>query len=139
MQNKHRPGFTFAETLIVGALFGVFVLAASLLLSIERAKTRDAIRIADMTRVAAAFAVLHAQSASYSGAAEGCGAIGDPVTACSFAGDLTGLGTLQDPGKFKYTVSRVPDRDDFGITFHLERSYQSLAAGQHTLTKTGIR
>lgn len=137
--NYNRPAFTFPETLVVGALFALFVLAGTLALSIERARTRDAVRIADMTRVAAAFAILHAQQASYASAAEGCSAVGDLVSACTLDTGVVGLGSLKDPSKYTYTVTRVPDRDDFAVSFHLERRYGSLAAGTHSLTKAGIQ
>ncbi|MBI2984291.1 MAG: hypothetical protein HYY50_01570 [Candidatus Kerfeldbacteria bacterium] len=132
-----RKGFSFAETLIVGSLFALAVLLGTLLLSGERARTRDAKRIADMTRVAGAMAVLYAQQASYASAAQGCAKIGDAASACTFAA-APGWGELQDPGRFSYTVVRVPDGDDFGVRFRLERNYGPLRAGPHVVTKTGI-
>lgn len=139
MAFRSKPGFTFPETLIIGALFSLFVLTGMLLLANERARTRDATRIADMTRIAAAFAVLHAQNASYASAADGCGSVGDQVASCSFSDVLPRLGEIKDPSRYAYLVSSVPDREDFGISFTLERGYGNLAAGKHTLTKDGIR
>jgi len=134
----NRQGFTLPETLITGALFGLAILVSSLLLSSERARTRDAERIADMTRLASGFALLYAQDASYSSAAAGCANIGSLASACSLNSVIGDTGTLRDPGRFRYTVSQVPDRNDFGIAFHLERRYGQLLPGSHTLTKTGV-
>lgn len=134
-----KPGFTFSETLIVGALFALFILAGTLVLSMERSRTRDAIRIADMTRVAAAFAVMHAQQASYAAAATGCDQVGDQVADCAFIDVVNGLGQLKDPGRFSYTVATVPDRDGYAIAFKLERGYGILKSGSHTLTQNGIQ
>lgn len=139
MERQARAGFTLTETLIIGALFALFVLVGSLLLSIERARTRDTLRVADMTRVAASFAVLYAQQASYSAAAGGCGTVGDDIRSCTLPAVVPSVADLVDPGKFSYTVSRVPDAEDFGVRFRLERGYGSLAAGTHTLTKAGIQ
>lgn len=134
---KHK-GFTLTETLIIGALFGVFVLAGTLLLGAERARTRDMKRVADMTRLSAGFALLYSQKASYVDAAAGCPKVGSDAAACALTDVLSGLNGLKDPGKYRYTVVRVPDIDDFGISLHLERSYSALKAGTHVLTKTGI-
>lgn len=134
-----RKAFTLTETLIIGALFGAVIIAGTLLLSVERARTRDAKRITDMVRLAAGFSLLYSQKASYADAASGCSTVGANPAACSLGDVVSGLGQLHDPGRFAYTVSRVPDRDDFGVAFRLERSYGSLAAGPHVLSKTGIR
>jgi type II secretory pathway pseudopilin PulG len=134
-----RRGFTFTETLIVGVVFAIVLLGGTWLLSMERARARDAMRLADMTRVANAFSLIYAQSASYEAAAAGCQKIAQPVSACTLATDVPGLAEIDDPGRFEYIVTRVPDREDFGIRFRLERSYGTLAAGYHTLSKNGIR
>ncbi len=134
-----RSGFTLTETLIIGALFGLFTLAGTLLLSSERARTRDLQRLSDMTRISSGFALLYAQKADYSDAAAGCPTIGSPAASCTLADVLSGVAIIKDPGKFSYRVTQVPDRSNFGISFHLERSYGTLKAGQHTLSKVGIQ
>lgn len=134
-----RRGFTLTETLITGALFGVLLIIATMVLSMERARTRDAQRIGDMTRIASGFALLYAQKASYADAAAGCSKVGVAASSCTLGEVLPGLEAVKDPGRFSYTVSKVPDRDDFGIRFRLERRYGSLSAGPHTLTKNGIQ
>lgn len=138
-QTGQRPGFTLTETLIVGALFGAIVIASTLLLSAERARTRDAKRVADMVRLAAGFSLLYSQKASFADAAVGCSAVNTNPNTCSLGDVVNGLGDIHDPGRFTYTVSRVPDKDDFGITFQLERKYGGLNAGKHVLSKSGIR
>lgn len=134
-----RPGFTFTETLITGALFALLILVGTLLLAQERARTRDAIRIADMTRLAGGFALLYAGQASYAPAAAGCDSVGDEARTCALAGLVGELNTLRDPGRFSYTVSVVPDRENFGVRFRLERGIGPYRAGLHTLTKDGIQ
>lgn len=133
-----QRAFTLTETLIIGALFGLFTLAGTLLLSAERARTRDMKRVADMTRLSAGFALLYGQKATYADAAAGCPTVGSDATKCTLTSALNGLSDIKDPGRYAYTVAQVPDRLDYGISFHLERSYGTLKAGQHTLTKTGI-
>ena len=137
--SMRRPGFTFTETLIVGALFAVTLVGSTLLLSTERARVRDAIRLADMSRVVIAFALIYAQSASYASAAQGCTAVGQPVSACTLVTSVPGLPEIDDPGKYSYTITHLPDREDYGVRFRLERQYGTLPAGYHTLSKNGIR
>ncbi len=134
-----RRGFSLTETLITGALFGILVIVSTMLLSMERARTRDAQRLTDMTRIASGFALLYAQNASYADAAVGCPTVNTAAAKCTLTDVLPGLTDLKDPGRFSYIVSSVPDRENFGIGFHLERRYGTLAAGAHTLTKNGIQ
>ncbi|MBI5466702.1 MAG: hypothetical protein HY975_00595 [Candidatus Kerfeldbacteria bacterium] len=134
-----RTGFTLTETLIVGALFGTVIIAGTLLLSVERARTRDAKRVADMVRLAAGFSLLYSQKASYADAATGCPAVNANPNTCTLGDVVSGLGQIHDPGRFAYIVTQVPNKDDFGITFQLERNYGALFAGKHVLSKSGIR
>ncbi len=135
----NRRGFSLTEILVTGALFGLLIVITTLLLSMERARTRDAERLTDMTRLSSGFALLYAEKASYADAAVGCPKVGGNASACTLTDVLPGLDGLKDPGRFGYTVSQVPDRDNFGIRFRLERRHGDLAAGAHTLTKNGIR
>jgi len=134
-----RSGFTLTETLILGAVVVLVAVIGTAVLATERARVRDAKRIADITRLAGGFAVLYAQEGGYESAAAGCDTKGDPASSCTLSSLLTTGEGLQDPGKFSYTVSRVPDHQDFGISFRLERSYGTLAAGTHVLSKQGVR
>ncbi len=135
----NRKAFTLTETLITGALFGLSILVSTLLLGTERARTRDAIRIADMTRVASGFALLYSQQATYVPAASGCSQVGRLVSTCTLTTPIGTISDVRDPGRFAYSISRVPDRDDFGVRFTLERRYGTLSAGAHQLTKDGIQ
>ena len=135
---RSGAGFTLTETLIVGAIFGLFVLAGTLILGSERARTRDAIRIADMTRLSAGFALLYGQKATYADAAVGCPTVGSNAALCTLTDVEVGVSTIKDPGTFSYTMLRVPDVDDYAVKFRLERSYGTLKAGEHSLTKSGI-
>lgn len=133
-----QKGFSLTETLIVGAVFGLVLVIGTFLLGAERARTRDAKRVADMTRLSGGFAVLYAAKASYIDAATGCAHVNDLANLCT----LPSVGVneaVRDPGQYSYRVARVPDRDDFGISFRLERPYGDLPAGVHTLSKNGIR
>lgn len=133
-----RRGFTLTETLITGALFGLLILIGTLLLSNERARTRDAERIADMSKIAGGFALLYAQDASYAAAAQGCSQVGQSVAQCTLTTQIGTVDAIRDPGRYSYVVSQVPSRDNFGVTFQLERGYGLYAAGQHILDKSGI-
>ena len=133
-----QKGFTLTETLIIGALFGVFVLAGTLMLSSERARTRDTKRIADMTRLAAGFALLYSQKGSYVDAAAGCPRVNSNPAACSLTSVIGALDAIKDPGRYHYTIYKVPDQDDFAVKFTLEKSYGSLLAGTHYLNRDGI-
>lgn len=137
--NQSGAGFTLTETLIIGSLVGVLIVAGTLLIGAERARTRDAIRIADMTRLSAGFALLYSQRGSYSDAAEGCAKVGVSAAKCTLPSTVNGLSEIADPGKHSYIVTRVPDKDDFNVRFTLERGYNNYAAGAHTLSRSGIR
>lgn len=136
---KQSDGFSLIELIVIAGLFGLIVLVGVLMLGNERAKTRDAQRLADMTRVQAAMQLLYFEKMSYAEAADGCKQAGDPVAACGLGRYLPGFGTLRDPGKFSYTVGEVPDIDSYRFEFTLERGYGTLAAGKHQLTKSGIQ
>jgi hypothetical protein len=92
-----------------------------------------------MTRLASSFAILYAEKASYLAASTGCPEIGSDASSCAFKTQLTGLDLLKDPGSFHYVINRVPDKDNFGVSFQLERRHGTLAAGKHTLSKIGVQ
>ncbi|HCM67813.1 MAG: hypothetical protein A2898_00060 [Candidatus Kerfeldbacteria bacterium RIFCSPLOWO2_01_FULL_48_11] len=136
----HPNGFTILQ-IIIWALIGSAVIGGFfILLNNERAKTRDAKRVSDMTRVQAAFEVLFATSASYASAAEaGCDTVGEPVSACNVSFFLPDITTMADPGGSSYVMAEVPDDDGYAVSFTLERAYGLLVEGQHVLTQDGIR
>jgi type II secretory pathway pseudopilin PulG len=136
---KTLGGFSLVEMLISIGLLALVVVIGIVLIGNERARTRDSRRIADMTRVQAAFQILFFEKAGFSDAAQGCAKIGDEVNACGLGRYLVGIGTVRDPGKGGYTIAKVPDAEDYSVEFTLERSYGNLKAGVHHLTKAGIR
>lgn len=139
-EEPSRPsGLSLIELIVLIGLFGLTILLGIFLLGNERARTRDAQRLADMNRVQAAFQILYFEKASYAAAAEGCPRVGDDVADCGLGRYLAGFSVLRDPGKYAYTISKVPDQDGYEVAFTLERSYGTLEAGSHTLTKNGIR
>lgn len=122
---------------IVLVLFGVGA-GVVFFLNQERAKTRDAVRMADMARLSAAFFELYATEGSYSSAATGCSAVGAPVSTCSLGRFLPDIATFKDPKGSAYVVAGVPGAASYVITFSLEKSYGVFAAGPHSLTPAGI-
>jgi len=136
----NNQGISLLKLLIFVAIFGLFIGGGFVLLNNERAKTRDAQRLADMARVQAAFEFLFNDNASYSPAAiNGCDSTGQLVSQCNLAQYLPQIAQIKDPGRFTYTISQVPSDQGFGITFSLEKGYQSIKAGQHILTHSGIK
>ncbi len=110
------------------------------LISAERAKARDAQRVADMARLQVGFLLLYNRTASYAGAAQnGCGAVNVPVRTCNLAQDFPSISSLRDPRGGDYLVSKVPDATTYEVRFTLEHGATGLAAGLHTLTPAGIR
>lgn len=134
-----RRGIGLISTLLIFTGITVFLAAVGLLLSQERARVRDSRRIADMVRVQFAFETLFREKASYAAAAAGCSQAGSPVARCELSQYLPAITTLKDPGRFSYAVARVPDDTDYQVTFTLERGYDNLAAGKHTVSRDGIR
>ncbi len=136
----YRPrGIGLISTLLAFTGLVVFLAAVGLLLSQERARVRDSRRIADMVRVQFAFETLFREKASYADAAAGCSQVGSPVASCELAQYLPMITTFKDPGRFSYRVAKVPDDTDYQIGFRLERGYDNLAAGQHTVSRDGIK
>lgn len=126
-------------TLLLFTVFAAMLALGGLLVTQERARVRDARRIVDMTRVQFGFESLFRETGSYADAAAGCRQAGDDVATCAIGTFVPTISTLTDPGRFDYRVEQVPDGTNFVIGFTLERSYDSLAAGKHTLSKDGIR
>jgi type II secretory pathway pseudopilin PulG len=134
-----KKGFSLVEILITLGLVLALVAVGLALLNNERAQVRDAHRLADMTRIAAAFDVLHNETNSYLTAALGCNEVGQLVSQCKLSTYLEDITQVLDPGSSDYLVTSVPNDQSYEITFSLERGYNSLSAGQHTLSELGIR
>ncbi|MBI4092876.1 MAG: hypothetical protein HY420_03045 [Candidatus Kerfeldbacteria bacterium] len=134
-----RRGLGLISTLLILTVVAAFLAGVGLLLSQERARVRDARRIADMVRVQFAFETLFREKASYSEAASGCGQVEVLVSTCALTTYLPQVQNLKDPGRYAYRVAKVPDERDYAISFVLERAYESLAKGKHVLSKDGVR
>ena len=124
--------FVVLLVFVVGA--GMFVLVRE-----ERARTRDAKRMADMARLSSAFFELYATEGTYASAAVGCGNQGASVASCALASYLPDIGGFKDPSGKPYVVSGIPGAASFVVTFVLERNYDTFSAGQHALTPEGIQ
>lgn len=105
----------------------------------ENAIVRDMARLEDVRAIQSGFERMIIQENSYESAAEGCGDIGDVASACALENYLTDISLRKDPGDFAYTVTKVPGKDGYEITFTLEHGNQTLPAGKHTLTPNGIQ
>jgi len=126
--------------LIFVAVFGILIGGGFLLLNEERAKIRDAKRLADIVRIQAAFEFLYNDTASYALAAQsGCSRENSLVSQCNLKRYLPSISQFGDPGENNYVVSQVPTGDSYEITFYLEKSYYNLRAGKHTLSPQGIK
>lgn len=139
MNTKDQRGIGLVSTILVLTFAAMFLAAVGLVLSQERARVRDAKRIVDMIKVQYAFETLYREKASYIDAASGCAKTSTPVSTCALSTYLPGITAITDPGKYVYQVVRVPDDQDFGVSFTLERGYESLVKGVHILSKGGIQ
>ena len=141
MQSDRSPdtrGASPAEILLALLIVAAVSFIAVVLVRSERARTRDAIRIADMSQIGAALRAIAAVEGSYRSAGATC-AVGESVGGCSFGTFLPNATTLADPLGTPYTVQRVPDATGFAVAFTLERGFGSYAKGAHLLTEAGIR
>ena len=136
---KDQKGFSLKELIIFTGLLLIVIIFGVLLLNQERARTRDAKRMADMTQVRFGFEVLFNETNSYAQAGEGCSQVGSLVSACDLSAYLGNISQIKDPGKYQYQVTKVPGEKDFEVTFTLEKGYGGLIKGKHTLSAEGIK
>lgn len=135
-----RKGISMVSIVLVGLAFLAVVFAGLRVVGAERAKARDAQRMADMARLQVGFLLLFNRTSSYAGAAQnGCATVNVPVRTCNLVQDVQGIATLRDPQTTDYLVTKVPDASTYEISFTLERGTSTFAAGKHTLTPDGIR
>lgn len=134
----HPIGASPAEILLALLLIGGVAFAAVLVVRTERARTRDAVRIADMAQLSAAFRAVATVEGSYQSIGATC-AVGDSVSKCSFGSTLPFAVQLADPLGISYTVQRVPDTTGYAVAFTLERGFGNYGHGPHQLTEQGIR
>lgn len=141
MQTPKQHPRGISPLVLVLILAGLALLAVfnTLFVLRQQAEKRDAIRIADMARLEAAFALLSFETSSYAEAAKGCGQPGALVSHCTLGRYLPTITDLKDPGKHAYRVAEVPSEKRFSVAFTLERGFDRLGPGQHTLTPDGIR
>lgn len=135
-----QKGLSVVQLLIWVLVFGIIIGGVFILINQEKAKTRDAKRISDITRLQAAFEFLFHETNSYVQAGEnGCSKLNDPVSRCNLQKYLPNISDFHDPSGGNYTVTAVPEQDNYEIMFHLEKNYGNLKAGKHTLSPAGIR
>lgn len=136
-----RPrGFSMISIVIVSLVVLVALYFGVRLIGQERAKARDAQRVADMARLQVGFLLLFNRTSSYASAAvNGCDAVRKPVRTCNLAQDLPNIATFRDPRGGDYLVTKVPDASTYQISFTLEQGATGLAKGSHALTPEGIR
>jgi len=142
MIHFNQKGISIVAVLIIVIIAGVIIGGAFMLLNQERTKVRDAKRLADITRIQAAFEFLYNDTASYILASQGgCDQAGTIVSQCNLANYLPGIRSVIDPvskGSSKYVISSVPNEESFEVTFFLEKSYGNFKAGKHILSPDGI-
>lgn len=134
-----RLGITSIGLTIALSFLGGIVLVDGWVLLRQQATVRDAIRLADMARLEAAFALLSYETGSYAAAAQGCGEVGAAVDTCALAKYLPTIASVKDPGASAYVIIQVPADNQFAVEFRLERGVRGLARGAHTLSSAGLR
>jgi len=134
----NQKGLSLKELIIFTALLLVIIVLGVLLLRSERARVRDAKRMADMNRLRYGFEILFNEENSYAPAAKGCSQEGSLASSCDLSQYLSSIVSIKDPGKYSYRIVTVPNEEDFAISFTLEKGYGNLAAGKHILDSTGI-
>lgn len=140
MLQRNQKGVNLITVLVWVVVLGLLIGGAFLLVNSERAKTRDAKRLSDISRIQAAFEFLYNDTASYELAAQnGCNKAGMLVSQCNLGQYVPTIAQFTDPGSGTYQVTKVPNAEGYEVTFILERTYASLRAGKHTLSQVGIR
>jgi hypothetical protein len=128
-------------SIVVASLVVIVVLYFGVrLVGQERAKARDAQRVADMTRLQVGFLLLFNRTSSYAEAAtNGCSTVNAPVRTCNLSQDLPSIASYRDPRGGDYRVTKVPDATTYQVSFMLEQGTTGLAKGAHVLTPAGIK
>ena len=141
MKRLHQQhGLSVVRLLISILIVCVVIAVGFVMFNSEKAKTRDAKRLSDITRIQAGFELLHNATASYAEAAvNGCDQVGALVSTCNLSTYIPTIAQFKDPGKYSYKISTVPSDDGYAVTFYLEKQYDTLKAGKHTLSQSGIK
>ncbi len=128
-------------SIVITSLVFLAVIAFGVrLIGQERAKARDAQRVADMARLQVGFLLLFNRTSSYASAAQnGCDKVNVPVRTCNLKQDFPTIAALRDPQGGDYAVAQVPDASTYQIRFTLEQGTSGLLKGNHTLSPSGIQ
>lgn len=137
-RSHHPRGASPAEILLALLVLGGVVFLGVMQLRIERARTRDALRVADMSQLASAFRALASVEGSYQTAGTTCAA-GESVAKCTLAAYLPSIARLADPLGASYLVQKQPGPDGYAVGFTLEQGVPGFARGAHLLSEKGIQ
>jgi len=133
-------GLSMVNVVLISLVFLAVIFFGLRVIGSERAKARDAQRVADMARLQVAFLLLYNRTSSYAGAAEnGCNQVHAPARTCNLKEEFSSIATLRDPRGGDYLVTKVPDASGYEVSFSLEQGATGLAAGKHILTPAGIQ
>jgi len=137
---KKPFGISMVSIVLISLAFLAVIFFSLRIIGAERAKTRDAQRVADMARLQVGFMTLFNRTASYAQAAlNGCDTVGKPVRSCNLTQDFPTIKNFKDPKGTDYLVSKVPDASGYEISFTLEKGTTGLVKGKHVLTQAGIK
>ena len=143
-----RSGFTALEALIVLAFCGLLITFGALSLNSARARTRDAVRLSDMSNLRSALAVYWQQTSSYpinNGVAVGQSGLTDALT-LSKEGFVSSVGTqppvliqkiLPGPGSNEYYFYKG-GLSGYSIRFQTERDTALGNANVYFLHSSGF-
>ncbi|MBI3956438.1 MAG: hypothetical protein HY340_00405 [Candidatus Kerfeldbacteria bacterium] len=133
-------GVAILGLVLAGAALLLVVVAVQMLFARSSASTRDLRRLTDMREAETLFQRLYRATGSYGAAAQdGCATEGSALAACNAVRIGGSFRHLTDPRGGPYRVTTPPSDIGFAVSFVLEKSYGTLAAGEHVLTQEGIR
>jgi hypothetical protein len=129
---------------IIWTVCGIVIIVVMILwfwrIGIEQSRARDIQRMSDAMVIQTAFEKMFQHDRSYANAAvKGCDQVGMSIRRCGLREYYKNINQIFDPGKFDYVVTKVPDKTTYEVTFTLERDYEGLTRGDHTITPEGIK
>ncbi len=135
-----QPGVSFFSVIVATACILAVLVGLQFVGARRNAQLRDLQRLGHMRQAEAMFAELYLVQGSYAAAArDGCATPGDALSQCNGAVVHSDAAFLKDPGRFSYIVTQPPNDTGYAVSFVLEQSHGTLAAGYHTLTPQGIQ